>query len=164
MEQLTQKEAVYNITMSVLYENKVVFDEGEQHINEVMTKEMRSTITECLMDSFRFGDEVKLDKDYDYKKLRAYTQGVISNWYRKDPRLNGGTKYIPKKKGSRVGLNDPQVKAMRKMLKEVKKTNNQQHINAIQTEINKRLAIIQSEKAKSKVDVSAIPEHLRHLV
>ncbi len=164
MEQLTQKDAVYNITISVLYENKVAFNEGEQHVNEVMTKEIRNTITECLMDSFRFNKEVCLDKNYDYKKLRAYTQGVISNWYRKDPRLNGGTKYIPKKKGSRVGFNDPQVKAMRKMLKEVKKTNNQQHINAIQEEISKRLATIQTEKAKSKVDASAIPEHLRHLV
>lgn len=162
MEQVSQKEAVYNITMSVLYDNKVLFNEGEQHINEVMTRDMRNTITECLIESFK--DDVRLDKSYEYKELRAYAQSVISNWYRKDARLNGGVKYMPKNKGSRVGLNDPKVKAMRKMLKEVKKTKNQAHIVAIQTEIDKRLTEIRQDKAKSQVDVKAIPEHLRHLV
>jgi len=161
MEKVTQKDAVYNITMAVLYENKVTFTEGEC-INDVMTKEMRSTITECLIESFR--NDVRLDKSYEEKELRAYTQSVISNWYRKDTRLNGGSRYIPKNKGSRVGFNDPQVKAMRKMLKEVKKTKNEAHIAAIESEIDKRLTSIRQERVKSQVDASVLPEHLRHLV
>jgi len=162
MSKLSQKDAVYNITCSVLDENNIHLEDG-QSINEVMTKDMRQSITLCLIAGFNSG-EVQIDKDYEEKELRSYTQSVISNWFRKDARLNGGSKYEPKDKGSKVGFNDPQVKAMRRMLKEVKKTGNIKHIKAIESEIDKKLREIRDKRLKDKVDAQAIPEHLRHLL
>jgi hypothetical protein len=85
---------------------------------------------------------------------------LVSNWQRKDTRLNGGDKYETKNPGSRTGSQDEQVKAMRNLLK----TQTDPAIKAqIQKAIEERLAEIKPE-SKVEINVEALPEHFRHLV
>src|ERR1035437_5348028 len=79
------------------------------------TKEQRAMVREILFQGFKAG-EIVLGKDFDDKKLTEYIPGLISNWLRKDKRLNGGIAYVPANPGSRSGSSDPQVKAMRALL------------------------------------------------
>jgi len=108
--------------------------------------------------------ELKEDarKKYDTEsKLRSYCDGLVSNWLRKDDRLNGGEKYEPKNPGSRAGSGDEVVRELRK-LKKI--TADETHLTAIDAEIEKRLAAIKASKAKDvEIDVEKLPEELRHL-
>jgi len=113
---LNQREAVYLTTMNVLAEHEINFDEG-QNVEGVVTKELRSEIVATIVTGFQantieMSAEGKI-KYSDEKKLRGYVSGLVSNWYRKDKRLNGGVKHEAKNPGSRVGSTDDQIKALR---------------------------------------------------
>jgi hypothetical protein len=112
---MTQEQAVYLAVTNVM---------GEQEAGTAYqpTKEQRGAINEILVEGFRAGkialketpsNREKLD---NVAELRSYCSGLQSNWLRKDKRLNGGIKYVPKNPGSRAGSTDPQVKAMRALL------------------------------------------------
>ena len=159
---ISQKEAVYTITMNILKDRNILF-ECDEKITTYVTKDMRKTITMCLINAMKC-KEVTLDKSFKDKELRAYAQSVVSNWFRKDIRLNGGIQYSAKKTGSRIGLSDPQIKAMKSLLKEVKKTNKKDYINKIELEIKKRLSEIRKDRLGSKIDANQLPDHLRKLV
>lgn len=110
---LTQEEAVFQAITNVM---------GSQDGPFNPTKEQRAQVTEILVEGFTSGkinlkdtpsNQAKLSDD---AKLRSYCSGLQSNWLRKDPRLNGGVKYVAKNPGSRAGSTDPQIKAMRTLL------------------------------------------------
>jgi hypothetical protein len=86
--------------------------------------------------------------------------GLQSNWLRKDKRLNGGVKYQAQNPGSRVGSTDPQVKALRAL---IKTQSDEIKIAEIQSFIDKRLAEIKPNKSVT-IDVNALPAELQHLV
>lgn len=158
-----QSDAVYAATMSVLAEAGVSFEDG-MNVEEVMTKEIRSKIHAIVCEGFRQGQiEFKdtpsnQEKLANPSKLSGYVSGLVSNWFRKDTRLNGGEKYVAKNPGSRAGSTDPQLKALRQLLTKFKGT---EKAVEIEKHINTRLAQIQAEKAKSfTVDISALPADL----
>jgi len=110
---MTQEEAVFQAITNVV---------GEQEGAYTPTKEQRAQVTEILVEGFKSGTialkdtPANAEKLADDAKLRSYCSGLQSNWLRKDPRLNGGVKYVAKNPGSRAGSTDPQVKAMRTLL------------------------------------------------
>lgn len=110
---MTQDEAVFQAITNVC---------GEQEGKYEPTKEERAQITEILVEAFKAGKialkdtPANAEKLADDAKLRSYCSGLQSNWLRKDTRLNGGVKYVPKNPGSRAGSTDPQIKAMRTLL------------------------------------------------
>jgi hypothetical protein len=153
-----QKTATYNAITKVLADNGISFEDG-MNAAEVMTKEMKSSVYQILIGGFN-GGEIELDASFDRAKLGPYVSGLVSNWLRKDKRLNGNVVFAHKKPGSRVGSGDAQVKTLRE-LKKI--TTEASDIQKIEEAISKRLGEIKPAK-KVEIDVSLLPENLRHLI
>jgi hypothetical protein len=94
----------------------------------------------------------------DSTKLKKYIPGLVNNWLRKDPALNGNTKYVAKKPGSRAGSGDEQLKAMRGLLA---MTTDPEARKQIEAEITARVAEL---KPKVIVNIEALPPALRKFV
>jgi hypothetical protein len=122
-----------------------------------LTKDERKTISADLLQGFKSGD-IEFQGDLtDEAKLNSYVSGLISNWLRKDKRLNGNTVYVPANPGTRTGQGDDQVKAMRTLLQV---TEDEAAKAEIQAELDKRIGEL---KPKTVINVEALPEHLKHL-
>lgn len=157
MSKQTQKEAVFSAVTSVLSDAGVNVGENQSASNH-LTRELRSRVTHVLVEGFNNGN-ISLDKTFtDQASLRTYCSGLISNWLRKDTRLNGGMQYEVKNPGSRSGSNDAQLKALRALL--AMKTDPDERAE-IQSFIDKRLAEVNPAKnVKSSVDFSSLPAEL----
>ncbi len=142
MSKLNQKDAVFNAVSQVLAENGVHFEEG-QDARTHMSKEFRAQVNQILFEGFRAGN-IELNGEKSDSELKTYVSGLQSNWLNKDKRLNGGTKYVAKNPGSRAGIQDPQIKALRALMST--KTD-EDEIAEIQSYIDDRLAVIKAEKA-----------------
>lgn len=156
---LSQKEAVFNAVQQVCDEHGKSFDEGQKY---ELTKDERAQVVEIVMAGFE-NNEVELKSDQE--NLKSYTGGLVSNWLRKDKRLNGGTTYKPANPGSRTGQSDDQVKNMRILLGTLPEGSDE--ANKVQQAIDSRIAEIKAEKAKSKakeIDPNSIPAELQHLI
>lgn len=159
---MKQKEAVFTAINHVLSENQVSFESGLD-VSTLLTKEIRSQVTNILVNQFQ-SNEVDMDTNFaantvtNTPKLRAYVSGLISNWVRKDTRLNGNIAYVPKNPGSRKGSGDPQLKALRALHGQA--TNDADRAE-IQGFIEARITELQVAKATTaKLDVSLLPEAL----
>lgn len=129
---MTQKDAVFNAVTSVLANNNITFASGS-NVADLLTRELRSQINTQLMSDFQAGN-VALAADSQSKltntvELRNYVSGLVSNWVRKDPRLNGGTVVATTSSSSTKSLNsDPKLRALRKL-------------HATQTDLNRKAEI-----------------------
>lgn len=144
---LSQKEAVFGFVTELSTFNGDV---------AVPTKDERAEIIDRLVYGFQAG-EISMDNAAilaDATKLRQYASGLLTNWLKKDVRLNGGTKYVPKSTGTRVS--DPQIKEMRKLLSTVTDPMDRAVVEA---EIAKRQAEINAAKAPT-IDFSVLPASL----
>jgi hypothetical protein len=90
---MSQRDAVYQAVVGV----KGVLAPGEAY---VLTPQDRVKARIALMEMFSVGDVV-LIKDMTQDQVWGYLSGLISNWLRKDTRLNGGVKYVPSFKRER---------------------------------------------------------------
>jgi hypothetical protein len=160
---MNQREAVYKATMGVLTDASIKFEDGGK-IESVMTDTLRAKVTAIVCAGFKKGEvefkdtisnKEKLTTD---SKLSSYVSGLISNWYRKDKRFNGGVSYEPTNPGSRAGQGDPQLKALRQLHKQFNGVDADK-AKQIQSHIDARLAIVAAEKA-APIDLSSIPADL----
>lgn len=124
----------------------------------VTTREQRAQVAMILSEGFRSGS---IGYEGDFNTLsdsdqKSYVSGLISNWLRKDTRLNGGEKYAAKNPGSRAGSSDPQLKALRTLITQVP----EEQKSEIQSYIDARMNELNAAKVKSTVDFSALPEEL----
>ncbi len=118
------------------------------------SKEQRESIRLIVFEGFKAG-VIDLDKAWSHDEIWKYIPGLISNWLRKDKRLNGGIKYQAKNPGSRSGSSDPQLKALRQLLST--KSDPDQRAE-IQSYIDKRQAEI---KPTVTLNLADLPEALR---
>ena len=149
MIMMKQKDAVYNAIKNV-----VDFEDGAK---VELTKDERASVSDILIEGF---SEAKISYDGEVPqgpKLSSYVSGLLSNWLRKDTRLNGGVKYEAKNPGSRAGVTDAQIKAMRLLLST--KTDPSERAE-IQTFIDARLAVIKPAKTVT-LNVDDLPAELR---
>lgn len=146
---MTQREAVYKVIQSVV-------DVVPGTPVELSTAQKKD-IHETLIAMFLAG-EVEYRGTVDETTIRKYVPGLVNNWVRKDTRLNGGVKYVPKNPGSRLGSGDEALKAMRSLLAATQDPDARKEIEAA---IELRKAEL---KPKVEINVTALPEHLRHLV
>lgn len=159
MSNVNQKTGVFNAVCSVLDQES--FDSAVE-----LTKEQRSQVIEIVTNGF-MANEIDMSDAARVKhdtpaKMKTYTNGLVSNWLRKDKRLNGGQQYKVKNPGSRAGSGDAVIKELKKMQSTFTE---QEHIDAVQAEIDKRLAVIKAEKAKNiEIDMSLIPDDLKDLL
>ena len=166
MTKVTQREAVFTAVKSVLTEAGVKFEEG-QNVSELMTTELRAQVNAILVEGFKAStielkdtatNRAKLE---DEAELKKYVSGLQSNWLNKDSRLNGATKYVPKNPGSRTGSQDPQIAALRGLMKTKTEAD---EIAEIQGYIDERLAQLATAKVKTKqvkVNFSDLPQELQ---
>ena len=161
---LSQKEATYNAVKSALELKGFTFEDGED-VCEAVTPDTKKEIKAILFEGFRSGT-VAYTENFaskilnDDSELNKYISGLISNWLKKDKRLNGNTKYQPQNPGSRAGQGDEQVKELRKLLKITRGTDAEAEVKKA---LDARVAEIKAAK-RPEIDASALPEHLRHLV
>ncbi len=163
MGSMTQKEAVFSATMSVLKESKIVFD---RPIGEIVKthKEVRENVVNTVLEGFKSGT-VELKTEYSEADLKSYTSSLVNNWFRKDVRLNGGAKYEAKNPGSRAGAGDKMLKNL-KALRAAKSAAGADAtvIAQIDAAIETRQGELRAAKAdKFEIDVDALPESLREL-
>jgi hypothetical protein len=150
---MKQIEAVYQAVVEVM---------GEHDGAYTPTKEEREAIVATVAEGI---EEGKVDfspsaraKHDSPAKIKQYCVGLVSNWLRKDPNLNGNVKYQPKNPGSRAGQGDAQIRAMRQL---VKTLTDQSKIDYLNAKIEARKLEVQAEKAKSiTIDLSSIPQDL----
>jgi hypothetical protein len=144
---MNQKEAVYTAVTNIM---------GECDGKYEPTHEQRAVISAVLIEGFNEG-KIELGREFDEKGLKSYVSGLLSNWLRKDKRLNGGVQYEAKNPGSRAGTGDSQLTAMKALYNQLTDPSDKeevmQHITARQAEL---------AKAKIKtIDFSALPSELR---
>lgn len=151
-----QKEAVFNAINGVLTDAGISAEPG-QDFGTLITKELRAQVIAVICEGFRAG-KISIQKEYDNAGLKAYTSGLVSNWLRKDKRLNGNVKYVAKNPGSRAGSGDESLKAMRTLLKTL--TPGTEDHSEVQSHIDARLAELNVAKAPT-IDYSKLPEALQ---
>ena len=157
----TQRNAVFQAITNIL-------GESEFASAVVLTKDQRQSVTQVLCEGFRQGtiefentpsNQEKLASD---SKLNAYVSGLISNWLRKDVRLNGNTKYVAKNPGSRTGSQDEQMKMLKALAKQFEGT---EKLAIIQAQIEARKAELVAMKVKSvslsQEQIDALPEQVK---
>lgn len=145
---IKQGEAVFQAVCATL---------GEISGKVTLTKEQSKEVANRVIAMFLSGQTVH-SKGATPEQLAKYVPGLVNNWVRKDPRLNGNTKYVTKNPGSRAGSGDASMKAMKQLLAATTDEKARQ-------EIEKEIAARASElKPKAAINVDALPEALRHLV
>lgn len=149
---MNQRSAVFAAVCAVLSQD--FFSEPV-----TLTPDQKKQVYSLLQAQFESG-QIELKGERDSTWIKAYVPGLVNNWLRKDPKLNGDTKYVTKNPGIRQGSGDEQMKAMKALLSV---TTSEVDKATIQSAIDSRKAELAAAKVKP-IDVSALPESLRHLV
>ena len=162
---ISQKQAVYEAVTTILTENKVSFEDG-QNAAELLTKEMRAEVVALVSQGMMQGEVDIADDKRNEDYIKGYTPSLVSNHLNKDTRLNGGSKYVTKNPGSRAGSGDAQLKALRGLKATLTASNaSEKEIAEIDGHIEDRLKAIAAAKPAKvktvKVNFDDLPEELR---
>jgi len=153
----SQKESVFQAVISI-----VTVDSGT---TVDLNKEQRASVIQAVTASILSGDtEFSAEARAKYvgeAQIKGYVNGMVSNWLRKDTRLNGGSKYETKNPGSRAGQGDEVLKNLKNLKAQ---TNDPDQIELIDSHIANRTAEIAATKTKkttAAVNYDALPADLR---
>jgi len=161
MSKVNQKEAVFAAVTNVLSQAGHNMTENEDVAPLMEGKELRAQVSQILLEGFTTGT-IELKEGYDTAKLKMYTSSVLSNWLRKDTRLNGGVKYVAKNPGSRAGAGDEQLKAIR-LVKSTISVDDPRYADVVAAEAT-RMSELQAAKVKPvEINLSALPTALATL-
>jgi len=163
MAQQSQKQVVYQAICALLKETHRPFGEG---VKPDLSPEDRKTITTMIVTAIETGEmefssKARLKHDTP-EAIRVYATSLLSNWNRKDDRLNGGIKHSIKKPGSRIGKDDGLLKSLKALKKAL---TSHVEIQKVNNEIALRTEQLKNEKLSSiKIEMNNIPSYLRYLV
>jgi hypothetical protein len=161
---MNQRKATVSAILFVLSDKGISYEfNGPVNASDLMTENDRSKTVDMICKGFLEGevemsDEGKAKYFTQPTELRKYVVGLVNNWLRKAPELNGGQKYQVKNPGSRAGSGNETIKALKQLLTI---TDDQDARRAIEAEIASQLETI---KPKVEINFDAIPAHLRHLL
>lgn len=156
----SQKEAVYSAVRAYMDEKKIAY-EPNKPVN--LSTEARKDICAILCaatvaGTVNLGGKAAADPE-------KYWPGCLSNWLRKDLRLNGGVEYVAKNPGSRSGSGDKLMRELKKLKELMVAKGNQKGVAEVEAEIAKRAKELEVEKLKKlEVQKDLIPKHLRKFV
>lgn len=148
---ISQKEAVYEIiaeAMSILG-----ISVGKVPALMVLNRDVRDICVEKLSIKIADGSVAAKVSDKDQSVIRAYASNLISNWVRRDERLNCGMHYIPK-----LVASDKLLKDLYSML--TKYEEDSEEYDMIRRRIIDREDELQAQADKNKLDTSQIPDDL----
>jgi hypothetical protein len=142
MSEESQKQVVYNAIVAFLQENGLSLENNRAEL----TKSDRKTIVTMIATALDSGDmpfsATARAKHDTPTKIRNYSTGLLSNWLRKDNRINGGAKHKIKNPGSKANQDDEvlkDLKSIRKLL------SNKKEIQAVDNEIALRMKQLNTE-------------------
>jgi len=133
---LSQKEAVYKVVME---ERR---PDGTFH---------RPTVVDKLFTLFKSGEVAH--KISDDKALQDYCGSVLSNWLRKDERLNGGATSVTPREGGKKKPKPADSELKRLMKAKVLLKANGQPTEEMDALIEQREALLNAEQNAVKTDV-----------
>ena len=129
-----------------------VFQSYQEGVSQGLSgQDLKSFVVEKIKDGLMSGEvEYKNDRT-DEKSVINYSRALYSNWMKKDPRLNGGTKYVPQTtRGPRT--TDESLKSLESSLKSLKVHNaDPDLISRVENAIETRRNELQLQKSQSKV-------------
>ena len=147
-------------------DQEIPFDEGQDLAPMLKSHpDCRQMIVNELVDGFNKG-EIELTKPLDPVELKNYSNGLLTNWVRKDKRLNGNVKYHITEPGSRTSSADVVMKQLKKVLRILLVNNTDPlEIELLKNLIKRRSEEVRKKKVvKENIDIDHIPEHLKHLI
>jgi hypothetical protein len=152
-----QKQAVRNAITSV---SDYVLN-SEAIASEYLSDSQKAEIKQILFNGFK-ANEIACSESFKHKiaddsYLKRYVSGLLNNWLRKDLALNAGKPYEAKNPGSRANASDPQLKALRQLIKQCAEADKP----SVQQAIDARIAEL---KPTIEINVDALPDSLKHLV
>lgn len=147
---MKQKDAVFQAIESVM-------GSIEGNVGSTITSEQRKRVCMIVCEGFKAG-KIDLATTYTDEELPGYVSGLVSNWIRKDTRLNGGSKYQAKNPGSRAGSGDETLKAIR-AVKSTITPDDPRYADVLQAE-QARLQELASAKTAKVIDFSKLPADL----
>ena len=157
MSNLTQKESVFLAICEVFGATEFTSTQAITLSKEEKAKVNSIVTTSIMMNETDFSAEARTKYPTE-DKVSGYVSGMITNWLKKDTRLNGDVKYTAKNPGSRAGQGDSVLKELKKL---ASVTTEPEYKLAIDEAINQRRAEIAKEKTSEVViDVSKIPADL----
>ena len=160
---MNQRQGTVSIMLSVVAERGVNYElNGPIPFKSIFTKTDETKAIALISQAFFEGKiDMTSEAKAKYNTLdllkKKYVPGLVNNWVRKAPELNGSVKYEAKNPGSRSGQGDETLKALRNLIKCVEGETKAE----VQAAIDERLAELQPTVT---INVDALPEHLRHLV
>jgi len=162
---MNQRESVYNAVVTTLKNKGINFEKGDVAAT-MLSKEDHAQVRNIIKQGFTDGTvefkstESNASKLNNPTELNKYVVGLVNNWLRKDPQLNGGTKYETKTPGSRP--TDEVIKnlklAFNAVTDETKKAKIQEAIDNRQKEIDatKTTKKIDIDKSVLPADIAAL--------
>lgn len=153
-----QKDAVYDVVVSVFQKNGIKFSSGVTDARQLLDKELRKQVVDQLIRDFNAGVIPLTSPQNDMKE---YVSGLLSNWLRKDLRLNGGVRHKVKSPGVRKGQQDALIKNLRTLQSTLQPGTSS--YQAVQARIDNRLLEIKRDQAPT-IDRSAIPAELQQYI
>jgi len=168
---MKQREAVYQVTTEVLAAKGIEFMPATTDVRDVVNSDIRSEIADKIVTMFQEGQvefkstESNQDKLSDAKKLRSYVTGLITNWFNKDPQLNGGTKYETKNPGSRKRNQDAQLKELYLLKRQLETSGSRpESIARVEEAIASRVAELKAAEAPTiEINPDNLPDFLKDL-
>lgn len=167
MDVLNQRQGVYIAVMNYLADKNIPFDDGQMPAAaELLSSSDRKNVVNIVACGLLSGE---ISMSLEAKTKRSTPQGtakyateLVSNWLRKDERLNGGSKPSIKSPVP-TGKGDAELRELQKL--RALKMDDAEALEVIDDAISKRRQAIGQAKAKTVVvNANLIPEHLRHLV
>jgi hypothetical protein len=153
---VSQRDIVFTATTTVFAKHKVSFTESQTVAKDVCTSDLRKEITQSVMAAFKAKQVDFKDTEANQKKmaldseLSKYVSGLITNWFNKDSRLNGGqgaSKTVSK--GGNRGSSDPEIKRLRNLHKTLVAAGKTSEASVVESEIAQRLQAVKASKTKS---------------
>lgn len=167
MSKLSQHEAVVQVTEAHLGERFIPGADVKEYATKADKHAIAAKISEMMLEGaveLSDGARAKYGESAEVLASR-YVVGMVTNWFNKSTRLNGGAKYQAKNPGSRAGGGDEQVREMRLLRKQLEALGNADGVARVDAAISERISELKVKSAKTiEVDVSNLPAALRDLV
>lgn len=154
---VSQREIVYTTVTTVFAQNQVSFTPNQSVAKDICTSDMRKAVTSSIVEAFKAGQvefkatEANAKKIASDPELRKYVSGLITNWFNKDPRLNGGSGGSPSetKKSSGRSNSDPEIRRLRNLHKTLVAAGKTLEASTVESEIANRLTAVKASKVKT---------------
>jgi hypothetical protein len=156
-----QKEGVYNAVTTLIGYAHTESDEGLSLATD-QKKLVKAAVAEGLFNGEIQISDAARQKYNTMELMQGYANGLVDNWLRKDKRFNEGSVYQTKNPGSRAGSGDSLLRELKKL---AQVATSDEDRATVQAAIETRQAEVAAEKTKKiEIDLSIIPEELRHLI